>query len=151
MSERFLTYLAATLLLTLGILMSVQVFMRYVFSLPFIGIEEVTILLAQWVYFVGAALASSRSAHISGGILSLFPDDHWIISASHWISAAVTAVVLGFSAFYALDYFRFVIDSGKRSPYLSWPFSLWVTAPLLGIVAMLAFEARNALRPGGRP
>ena len=48
-------------MISLGLLMAAQVFMRYVISLPFLGMEEMAPMLAVWIYFFrhGLLLAAS--------------------------------------------------------------------------------------------
>lgn len=69
--------------LLLAGLMFAQVMMRYVLDIPFSGIEEVSILLAVWIYFLGMGYATREREHIHGGIVSLLVKDHkkWPIYA----------------------------------------------------------------------
>ena len=51
--------------LALAGLMVVQVILRYVFVAPFLGFEEVTVLLGLWIYFLGPRPHHSHHASTS--------------------------------------------------------------------------------------
>ena len=52
----------------------IQVFSRYVFSLPLVWVEELTIYLFIWLTFFGAAMGVTRRAHVSVDFfVNLFP------------------------------------------------------------------------------
>ena len=81
--------------LGLAVLIFAQVFMRYVLQSPFAGIEEVAILLAVWVYFIGMGYATKQRAHIHGGIVSLVVHDPYKIEMIRF----VVSIVCFFTAF----------------------------------------------------
>lgn len=72
--DRAEEYFAVALLVILGILLSAQVFMRFVLGLGYSALEEIIRMLFVWVIFVGAIAAMRRNLHIrvEAG-LSLFP------------------------------------------------------------------------------
>ena len=66
--------LGVALLVVLGVLLTAQVFMRFVLGLGYSWLEEVIRMLFIWVIFVGAVAAMRRNLHIrvEAGLL-LFP------------------------------------------------------------------------------
>ena len=72
--DRAEEYFGVALLVVLGILLTAQVFMRFVLGLGYSWMEEIIRMLFVWVIFVGAVAAMRRNLHIrvEAGLL-LFP------------------------------------------------------------------------------
>jgi TRAP-type C4-dicarboxylate transport system permease small subunit len=72
--DRAEEYIAVALLIALGVMLSAQVFMRFVLGLGYSWMEEIIRMLFIWVIFLGAAAAMRRNLHIrvEAGLL-LFP------------------------------------------------------------------------------
>jgi TRAP-type C4-dicarboxylate transport system permease small subunit len=72
--DRAEEYLGVALLVVLGVILTAQVFMRFLFGLGYSWMEEVARMLFIWVIFLGAAAAMRRNLHIrvEAGLL-LFP------------------------------------------------------------------------------
>ena len=125
--------------LGLAVLIFAQVFMRYVLQSPFAGIEEVAILLAVWVYFIGMGYATKQRAHIHGGIVSLVVHDPYKIEMIRF----VVSIVCFFTAFvfgcYAAKYGMFVLEKGRLSLYLQWPKVLWTASMIFGFLLMAGY------------
>ena len=62
----------AFLLLATDSIVVIQVFLRYVLKAPLMGIEEVLLFPAIWLYMLGGANASWERTHIECGILTLY-------------------------------------------------------------------------------
>ena len=71
--DRAEEYFGVALLVALGILLSAQVFMRFVLGLGYSWMEEIIRMLFIWVIFVGAVAAMRRNLHIrvEAGLLLL--------------------------------------------------------------------------------
>jgi C4-dicarboxylate transporter, DctQ subunit len=72
--DRAEEYLGVVLLIALGVLLTAQVFMRFLLGLGYSWMEEIIRMLFIWVIFIGAAAAMRRNLHIrvEAGLL-LFP------------------------------------------------------------------------------
>ena len=53
-------------------LIVVAAFMRYVLAKDFYGSEELILLTAFWLYFIGSSLAARDDTHINADMTSLF-------------------------------------------------------------------------------
>jgi len=58
-----------TLLLTA--IMAFAVFMRYVVDTAFPAVEELSILIGLWLYFISIVVVTRERGHLTGGILEL--------------------------------------------------------------------------------
>lgn len=67
-------YIGVALFVALGVLLSAQVFMRFVLGLGYSWMEEIIRMLFVWVIFIGAVAAMRRAMHIrvEAGLM-LFP------------------------------------------------------------------------------
>jgi C4-dicarboxylate transporter, DctQ subunit len=72
--DRAEEYLGVALFVVLGMLLTAQVFMRFVLGLGYSWMEEIVRMLFIWVIFLGAVAAMRRGMHIrvEAGLL-LFP------------------------------------------------------------------------------
>ena len=72
--DRAEEYVGVALLVVLGVMLTAQVFMRFVLSLGYSWMEEIIRMLFIWVIFIGAVAAMRRNLHIrvEAGLL-LFP------------------------------------------------------------------------------
>ncbi len=106
--------------LSLAVLVFAQVIMRYFMESSFSGIEETSILLAVWVYFLGMGYATREREHIHGGIVSLVVKDP-----------------------------KNEITKGKVSTTLRWPRGIWSASMIVGFAMMIGYfllEAINQYR-----
>lgn len=125
--------------LALAVLMFSQVIMRYVLESPFTGIEEASILLAVWIYFLGMGYATREREHIHGGIVSLIVKDPYKVG---WIGlfgsivCMIAAIVFGY---FACKYALKEIDRGRVSVNLRWPRGIWSASMIVGFAMMVGY------------
>ena len=133
---RFMMVLAG---LGLAFLMFSQVIMRYVLESPFTGIEEASILLAVWIYFLGMGYATREREHIHGGIVSLIVKDPYKVSIIRFIGSItcmLAAIVFGY---FACKYAFKEIDRGRVSVNLRWPRGIWSSSMIIGFAMMVGY------------
>ena len=139
---------AAIIVVGLGLafLMVVQIVLRYGLEKPFLGIEETSVLLGLWLYFLGAAYVTRQEAHIKGGVASLVIKNpvtlEWIRLVGTLLCLAATCIF----TYYAYNYAAFTFNIGRKSTYLSWPAIIWVASMLFGFVMMLFYFVLQAIR-----
>lgn len=125
--------------LGLAVLMFSQVIMRYVLESPFTGIEEASILLAVWVYFLGMGYATREREHIHGGIVSLIVKDPYKVGVIRFIGSLtcmIAAIVFGY---FACKYALKELDRGRLSVNLRWPRGLWSASMIVGFAMMVGY------------
>ncbi|WP_370280622.1 TRAP transporter small permease [Pontibacterium sp.] len=123
----------------LAFLMFSQVIMRYVLESPFTGIEEASILLAVWVYFLGMGYATREREHIHGGIVSLVVQDPYKVKMIRFIGSItcmIAAIVFGY---FACKYAFKEIDRGRVSVNLRWPRGIWSASMIIGFAMMVGY------------
>lgn len=123
-------------MITLGLVMAAQVFMRYVISSPFLGIEEMAPMLALWIYFIGMAYCSRERDHIEGGVMSLVFRGRITLLIFRLVGSIVCLVALLVFAKYAWDFASFNLSLNRKSSYMRLPKYLWDFSMIFGFVLM---------------
>lgn len=151
-AERGLAWLMRAVMfvamLALGLLMAAQVFMRYVISAPFLGIEELAPLLALWVYFLGMAYCSRERDHIEGGMMTLVVRNPRILLAIRLFGSILVVVAVLFFLSFAWDFAAFNYSVGRRSAYMRLPKTIWDMSMITGLVLMAFYGALQILAEG---
>ncbi|MEH6578660.1 MAG: TRAP transporter small permease [Amphritea sp.] len=131
--------------LMLAVLMFAQVVMRYVLESPFTGIEEVSILLAVWIYFLGMGYATREREHIHGGIVSLVVKDPYKVSIIRFAGSIICMIAACIFGYFACKYALKEIDRGRLSVNLHWPRGLWSGSMIIGFAMMVGYFLLEAI------
>ncbi|WP_315980730.1 TRAP transporter small permease subunit [Aliamphritea spongicola] len=131
--------------LMLAVLMFAQVIMRYVLESPFTGIEEASILLAVWVYFLGMGYATRQHDHIHGGILSLVVKDPYKTQLFRLFGSLICMLAACVFGYFACKYALKEIDRGRLSINLRWPRGIWSASMIVGFAMMVGYFLLNAI------
>ena len=121
-------------------LMVFQIVLRYVFVTPFLGIEEVTVLLGLWIYFLGLVHVTRTHQHIGSGVARLFIENKAVLKALELFKLALCALASAIFLYFSVLYWLKTAASGRSSTYLSWPTTVWITSMVFGFaLATLLF------------
>lgn len=130
--------------LSLAVLMFIQVVMRALNS-PFLGFEELTVLLGLWCYFSGIAYATRTRGHITGGIVNLVIKSERSKTKIRLVVDFTCSITAVYFVILALNYFGFVAGSERKSVAMEWPRYLWVASMVFGFtLTSLYFVLRTA-------
>ena len=132
--------------LSLAFLMVTQIVLRYGLEKPFLGIEETSVLLGLWLYFLGAAYVTREEDHIRGGVASLVIKNPTTLGWVRLVGTVLCIAATCLFTYYAYKYAAFTMKIGRKSSYLSWPSILWVSSMLFGFVMMVFYFCLQALR-----
>ena len=135
--------LSAVLLTLIVTLLFTGVVARYVFTLPIIWIDEVVSLSFLWLAMLGAVIAMHRNEHLRLTIVVERVPEHLRGYLQAFALCAVAATLLALAPA-ALEYTR--DEWAIKSPELSLPNALRVSAIAFGVIAMLALVLVFALR-----
>ncbi|WP_419904893.1 TRAP transporter small permease [Kiloniella sp.] len=126
-------------MISLGLLMASQVFLRYVLELPFLGMEELAPMLALWIYFSGMAYCSRERDHIEGGLLSLLTQNPRTLMSVRLFGSLVCFLALIVYAYFGWKYASFNFGLGRKSVYMHWPKYLWDFSMVSGFILMILY------------
>lgn len=122
------------------VIITASVVMRYVLKTDLYGLEEIEILLAMWIYFIGGSYGSYERSHITADIMNVIIKNPKIL---HGISIFVTAVSLAVSIFFAvwgIQYWNLIFMIGGNTPGLKIPLPLQRMPLTIGFVLMVWFN-----------
>jgi TRAP-type C4-dicarboxylate transport system permease small subunit len=126
-------------ILSLGLLMAAQVFMRYVIASPFLGIEELAPMLALWVYFIGMAYCTRERDHIEGGVLTLITQNRKTLLSVRLFGTVVCLTTVVIFAWFAWDFAAYNLSLNRKSTYMRLPKYIWDFSMVLGFALMILY------------
>ncbi len=159
--EQILNFIFKSLMvascLALSFLVFSQVITRYFMDSSFNGIEETSILLAVWVYFLGMGYATRKREHIHGGIVTLVVKSQRKIAWIRLINTVICMLAACFFGYFAYKYAIGEILKGRVSPTLRWPRGIWSASMIVGFTMMVGYflleaitQYRDLLKPSSK-
>lgn len=122
-------------ILAVGIIVAAVV-MRYIFGTDLYGMEEIIVIVAFWLYFIGGAFGSFEKSHIKADIVSVYVKNERIKSALQLIASLVETTVAIILTSWAYNYFIWGLEKGAKSPGLSIPLVVSQSAIFFGLALM---------------
>lgn len=132
-----------TLTLFLAAMMAFAVFMRYALDQAIPAIEELSILIGLWLYFIAMIVVTRERGHLTGGILELLNLNKQTRMYIKAFNDLLGFVVVSFFSFYAFKYLFFVMKINRVSTNLNWPTAIWVAAAVAGFSFMAIYKLRD--------
>ena len=109
-------------------LTAIQAFLRYGFESSIHGAEELTLLAAVWLYFIGMAYATAVRDHVGGGLgLKFLERGYWPM-----VRVVVCAVVAVIFTYFGWKLFESIYENDFRTVSLALPKAFWVASFLVG-------------------
>ena len=129
----------AVLLLGVVLLVVVQVLLRYVFRAPLMGIEELLLFPAIWLYMLGGASASWERSHIECGIMTLYIKRPFTMKLFRLAKAVFSVATGSWLLYWAYWYFAYGMRVWKTSAILNIPLILGQSAIFIGMSLMVLY------------
>ncbi len=124
--------------------MFVQVLLRYVFSAPLFGIEEISVLVVSWFYFIGSSYCVHDKSDIKVDILFLFVKSPRIRMICHKFSLVVSMITAGILFYYTLHYALWMAEAHVTTPTFMISQNVGFSAIVVGS-ALMIFHLFNQL------
>ncbi|HCL78645.1 MAG TPA: C4-dicarboxylate ABC transporter permease [Synergistaceae bacterium] len=125
------------LMLFVGVLMFIQVILRYVLKMPLMGIEELLLFPTIWLYMLGGAHASFTRTHITCGVLTLLIKRKKSFALFNIAQTVISIVVALWLTRWAWWFFTYSLRTMKESPLLYIPLILAESAIFVGLALMV--------------
>lgn len=104
-----------------GILIFVEVFLRYVMGSPLFGIEELILFIGMWLYFMGASYGAYERTHIKAELIDIWCKDKKTLTILRTIASAITVVLALVLVSWTYPYFSWELAKGGTSQALLLP------------------------------
>lgn len=131
--------LIGVLLVIIPALITLQVLLRYVFQAPLMGIEEILLFPAVWLYFLGGSEASRARTHIDCGVLVLYIRKDRSLAIFRLVRTALSFIIGLWTLYYAFWFFQYSLSKWKLSDLLYIPMFIGESAIFIGLLLMVFF------------
>lgn len=122
-----------------GILIFIEVFLRYVLGSPLFGIEELILFIGMWLYFMGAAYGAYERTHIKAELLDIWCKDERTLLILRTVASAITVTLALVLVSWTYPYFRWELAKGGTSQALLLPKVLYQSAIFFGSFLMAIY------------
>jgi TRAP-type C4-dicarboxylate transport system permease small subunit len=148
--ERIFRWVLTFLMVVVAGMEFVQVATRYVFQIPVMGLEEVLVYFALWLYILGSVNASRENTQITANVLDVFLKTERAKLMIRVAADVMGLVVALWLTWWAWDYFLYALRTWKVSPTRYIPTFYAECSLFIGLVLMTVYGtihfARNVKR-----
>lgn len=123
-----------------------QVVLRYIFKAPLFGLEEFSLLIAIWVYFLGAILGTKLDAHVQGDVAARFfrtARSRAVVKVITWVLSCTACTLF---LYHSATYSMWLYETGERTTGLWWPRVISVGSMFFGAVFMTLYCVVNIVK-----
>ena len=133
-------FVVITCCIAIVVLVFATVLMRYIFKISFQGMEELIMLFAFGIYFIGSALGSREESQITADVMSIFIKRRKSMLLLRSFQHLVDGLLVGLCAVFSTQQMIFVLQEGSRTSGLKMPVWIVYMVILVGLFLM-AFYA----------
>ena len=144
--DKYNRLLLVALMTVIALLITLQVLLRYVLSLPMHFTEETLTFCAVWVYLLGSVHASRTESHINARILEICCKRPEQIKKVRAAAAVISTAVLIWLTYWSYDFLAYSIKRGKISTILGYPLVLSECAMFICISLMTVYSLAECVR-----
>ena len=116
------------------------VFLRYILKGNFYGSDEIILLFAFWLYFIGAAYGSYENSHIKADLLNVYIRNMRYKDGLNLIAQAMTVLVNCILLIWAFDSLRWALEKMPLTTSLKIPVAIPRSAIFVGLLLMAFYH-----------
>jgi TRAP-type C4-dicarboxylate transport system permease small subunit len=114
--------------------------MRYLFEEDLFGAEELILLAAFWLYFLGASIGSYEKSHITADILSFLVKTQKAKAIIAVINSMLTSALFLYATYWGFNFFVWGIVKMPKTPILHLPIVYAQSSVFIGFVMMTYYS-----------
>jgi TRAP-type C4-dicarboxylate transport system permease small subunit len=122
-----------------GILIFVEVFLRYVLGSPLFGIEELILFIGMWLYFMGASYGAFERTHIKAELINIWCKNERSLAILRTAASIITVALSLVLVSWTYPFFIWELVRGGTSQALLLPNVLCKSAIFFGSVLMSVY------------
>lgn len=130
------------------VLITVSVIMRYILEKNFPGMEELIVMVAFWIYFMGGIYGSYENSHITADILSVFVEKEKTKLIIAFVREIITAIILFMASYCAIELMAYTAQAGAVSTVLKVPMIVVYAPIFIGMFMMTFYTVVHAVEHG---
>jgi TRAP-type C4-dicarboxylate transport system permease small subunit len=139
LSLQALLMVFASVFIVVGV--SAMAIMRYVFESNLYGAEEVILIAAFWLYFLGAGSASEQRKHIRAEVFSAYCKSEKINMAVKALAESITLCLSVIYTYWAVEFIIRSFESGGVTPVWRIPMVTVHLSILIGFILITIYSA----------
>lgn len=120
----------------LCISITLMVFFRYILKINSYGLEEIILMFAVWLYFMGGAYGSYENSHVSANIVYFIIKDKKKLKVMAIIKDILTTLLCLTATFLEAQSFLWTLKMNPKSPVHRLPMIIPNFAVLFGLCLM---------------
>lgn len=132
--------LLSSLLIVLGL--GITVTMRYFIKTDFFALEELLIIPAFWLYFIGASYGAHEKYHVIVDFINTYASKR-IAEIVQLFTVIVTVIVSVIMTVWAFDHVMWSFQSGSKSSAWKIPLYIAHSSVLVGFLLMTIYFIRD--------
>lgn len=113
--------------------------MRYILKTDIYGFEELLMIPAFWLYFMGAAYGAYEGSHITAEIVSVYVKDEKLKSVLEATSSLITVCLSALVTYWAVDMVQFALAWNPRTPVFRISMAIPQSSILAGFFLMTVY------------
>ena len=139
--ERVIVKVEHGLMLCMAFVITFSIFamvlLRYVFKIPLFGTEEIALVAAYWLYFVGAGITTHRDAHIKAEVFKEFIKGESSVRRIKLLQISISIIICLILAYHTLQYALWTHSAQMVSSYYQIPLVVPRMSLFIGFMLMV--------------
>ena len=108
----------------LGTLILIGAFMRYILKKDFYGLEEIVLMIAFWMYFIGSAVATREDTQVSADLLSSAMKSEKAQAILSVVRSVITLILYVILMKWSFDYLKWSISMRPTTAVYKMPMAI---------------------------
>ncbi|MEG6521026.1 TRAP transporter small permease [Desulfotomaculum sp. 1211_IL3151] len=132
--------------LSIIVAISLGAILRYVFKTDIKGLEEILVVLAFWMYFMGGSYGSYEKSHITAEIISTMVKKPQILGPLKLFSSFMTTALCLVVTYFAANFFLWSLAKGGTTTALKIPLIISQSSIFIGFVLMSLYTVIHFIK-----
>lgn len=122
------------------VIISLAVVLRYGFSTDLYGIEEIVVVAAFWLYFIGGSYGSYEDSHIKADLVEVYVSNLRLRCGIRLVACLIETAVTAVLTWWAWGMITWGLEKGARSPGWGIPVVIPQGSILVGFALMTLYS-----------
>lgn len=148
--DSIIEWIANWILVLTGIAVCILIFsgavLRYIFHTDFYGSEELILVAAFWLYFIGSAMAAKHDTQIKAEMLDMFVKNKTVLGAADIAKNVINLVMSAVATVWSVQYVIWNINMNVRSNVFRFPVVIAVLPIAVSFVLWTIYCVRDLIQ-----
>ena len=122
------------------LIMCLSATLRYIFKSDLYGVEEIIVMVALWLYFMGSSYGSFEKSQITADLLQVYLKSERSKQVARLVTSVLTTGLGLLVNYWALQFFLWGLQMDARSPIYRLPMVIPQSAVFVGFTLMSLYN-----------